>query len=177
VTTLTIGMITSAHRWTSGTNGGLLVDPEDYTVSTWWHVGAGIPMSVYHGRAMLIAVPTDATEEGIREWIEVHRSELTELCDLYEGSEWDGNNHIGRWSQSAGSHDEVELLHRSALEDIPCYWSAADWLHDDSPDRLAQEIEKNGGVRAAAEAIVRVAADYPAILDLDEVVTYLEAAI
>lgn len=109
----------------------LVLDPEDEDVITSTSVGTVMtPMNVHHRRATTVRVPVRASGEAVRRVLLEQAALVEELFDLYEGTEWNGSNKIGQWSDDERA-EELRLQLEQALEGVPTYWLAEDWLGGD----------------------------------------------
>ncbi len=162
--------ITSWNCNSSGLNAYILIDPEDRDVTTWCNVGSGMPMSTYHDRTILIGLPIMAYEADVQTWCEDHADDIAAICDAYEGSGWDGHNHVGRWSDEA---DDLRTALRQALDEatggcscdtIRSYWPADDWLSGDWQGVMGRLLRV--GLTQATE---EESATSDAVLDEDDV--------
>lgn len=126
----------------SGTRVTLYLDPEaPPRVFTLGFIGWGVfrrrlldisPRDL--GTTQLLAVVSDSLEG----WLRDHESELRALAACYEGAYWDGNNHVGRWSDDLdellGAWEE-QLSDAITSHDIHQYWDAAGWFAVGDPHR------------------------------------------
>jgi hypothetical protein len=121
----------------------LILDPENRTLEVVATRGnSGVSFAVFHRRHLSFSVPAAAWEPAVHAWCSSHMAEFAALCDCYRGKEWDGNNHVGRWSDEA---EELETRLDQALEgeEFEKVWSADSWF--------AQAWSEVG--KAASEAI------------------------
>jgi len=114
----------------SGARNFLLIDPEDRSIGTWSNVGFGVPRSVFNGRAIMMRLPEPYVPEMIEEYILGNLETFDDIFSTYQGAEWDGNNHVGRW-ENPESLAELEHEIEEDLLELPTYWDAADWLSGD----------------------------------------------
>ena len=71
-------------------------------------IGTGIPMSVYHRRALRLPVPNHLTPAGYRALLDDITPALREIMAGH-AIQWDGNNHVGRLTDEAqAAFDELE---------------------------------------------------------------------
>jgi hypothetical protein len=161
------------HGSCSGTQVSLYLIPADETSSgaaevvTFSNVGPGCPEAAWHGRWHCLGSPSvDFVAESLVEVLESQRDKLQRIADAYLGSEWDGNNHRGKWDKDADI-DDVEI-------DLECetYWDADDWLGGDWPS-TDREILAATDLQSLAESYVDNAAG-EARLQLDEVLECLQ---
>lgn len=110
----------------------LYVDPESRRISFDRQFGDGTPMRVWHGRAVRLRLPRGAVGEEVSRVLQTDACQelLAELCDRYEGTEWDGSNHVGVWAGDADGVERFGLEERieELFADVPTYWDAGDWL-------------------------------------------------
>ncbi len=77
-------------------NGG---KPQVYTFG---HVGPGTPEAAWHRRHLSLGtVPLDTNAESLKAWLEGQAETLQAISALYQGSEWNGSNEVGRWHEDA----------------------------------------------------------------------------
>lgn len=122
-------------------------------VYSFGRVGSGTPMLAWNRRHLGLG-SVDA--ESLEKWILARADELVELSDAYQGSEWDGNNHVGRWGfpsdEDPSQHFSDELDRALQGGEIGTYWDAGDWL---SPAGTSAYLDRISG----PEDIERVAAE------------------
>lgn len=162
-----------------GDNGRVYLDPEDRTVEAHCWVGTPTtPMAAYHGRMMaLVDIEKDHVEESITEWLESQRDTIAVIADGYQGSEWDGSNHSGTWTDEA--HELAQQLsydYEQAVTDgvIDQYWDAGTWLGGDWEAAMSELLEHDTVAEAAAYITDTALAD-GAHLDVDEVESELRS--
>lgn len=107
-------------------------------------IGNAVPMRVYHQRALRWGIP--AMKADAANVLLASIVPLAERVVAGYSCEWDGSNHVGRYSDDAeGACDEIESLCEMVGEDERLVvWDAAEWF-----DALG------GWARQAAELGVR----------------------
>lgn len=166
-----------------GWRASLVVDPEDRSAYLDTGIGAGTPGNVWHGRALDYSIDSTASGEHLRALLEGEEGQalLAEICDAYQGAEWDGHNLRGTWA--AGTEDDstaadaAGLALRALLEELPTYWAAGDWIGGDRPGVtrevrsliLAAESDE-AEAKALRQYAERMAedAERDALLDVDD---------
>ncbi len=124
----------------------LYVDPEDRTISGHRDTG-GTPEPVWHGRALLLAVPARAVASAVVDLLGALEDDLDDLQSCYRGATWSGSNHVGSWDEEwIQISERIEL----ELEACPTYWEASDWFSGISRDEIARDVEEAGSVEAYA---------------------------
>ena len=160
------------HGSCSGTHVHLYLIPAEETndetpkVITWSNVGAGCPEPAWHSRWLSLPSPSlDYCADSLLEILELQEDELVALAECYEGSHWDGNNHVGSWSEDC---DAIEI-------DVECetYCDASDWLGGNSGREIVDIVSESGSIISASETIVSEAVGIVR-LDQDEVESALE---
>lgn len=132
--TIDDGPLTPDTTGTRGWRACLVLDPEERTVYAFTAIGSGTPMNVWHNRALAISVNALTSGEHLRELLEGDEAQalLADLCDQYEGEEWDGHNNVGCWTcdEETGlpEHTDAVAALEAMIEDVPSYWNAADWI-------------------------------------------------
>lgn len=98
----------------------------------------------YHRREAHISIEPHSRGESILEFIDTHAAELAQIIAGYS-CEWDGNNHVGLWTQEA--LDLLEKLEDDARDEIRTVmvYDSPEELDinitaNDDPDNLAQEV-------------------------------------
>lgn len=160
----------------------LVLDPEDRDVTVFTCIGSGTPMSVWHNRALGVAVNEAAAGESVRAILEDHRNQIDAIFATYQGTRWDGSAHVGQWSTDESNVPEYALLLEAlelALESASAYWSAGDWLGGDwsgCKRELANAMAEAGDDEDRDAVLDRVAAQWveegksnDALLDLADV--------
>lgn len=153
----------------------LILDPEDRTVSLYRCIGSGTPVNVWHNRALTASINIAASGEAVAEILREHASAVEAIFDSYEGSEWDGHNHVGSWAtddQQMPTYTADLASLEAALEDAPTYWSAGDWLEGDwsgSKRELRKALAAGQTADEVAAAWVASGRSDGALLDHDDV--------
>jgi len=98
-------------------------------VFVWSVVGSGQPAPAYHGRWLCLgSVSQRAVAPEIERVVRDHEGEILSALETYQGTRWDGHNHVGTWATDPyGAPVELPDL-EDALGDIPTYWDAGDWF-------------------------------------------------
>lgn len=80
---------------------------------------SGTPEPAYHGRwRHLVDYGPQVVGESVLDALEAREDEWLELAAQYEGSQWDGGNHVGTWSDAERWCDSYEAADsRAALVD------------------------------------------------------------
>lgn len=91
-------------------------------------IGSGVPERAYHQRWHYIGkVSPDAVSESVEATLRRCEGAMLALDATYQGKEWDGHNHVGRWLED--ERLERELLDiREALSEVSTYWAASDYF-------------------------------------------------
>lgn len=131
-------------------------------------INIGIPFAAHHKRLwQLFALGQDVVGASVLDFLRSHEAAIIALADCYEGTEWDGSNHIGQWSADA-------------CDPFPCgvdpsafanYWRAEDWLYDSND---LDGTETNSELDAKAVDLVTEAEREGAFVRLDDVRDVLE---
>lgn len=156
----------------SGFKTDIYLDPEAEKIYTF--VGSNSqPMTAYHRiDRRIVTANSSAIPASVYSAIKSLEDNLDLLIDQYEGSEWNGNNHVGQWSESA--EDTLESIWDQQLE-IASYWDASDWF-EPVTDQLKDAWE-NG---QTAEQIIDEQGcgnEADGMCDRDEAITWLESKI
>lgn len=172
-----------AARSRLGEHASLWLDPEDRTVSVYRAIGNGVPSSVWHSRSRLVALGADVELEGVEVVLRAHEGLIAELFALYAGTEWDGSNHVGGWSDQDRVNEIVEALNDAIGREgaVRSYWDAGDWMSPAKPDvmtalRSALRERADGDLDAAIESVASDevdAASDEALIDHDDAVREL----
>ena len=86
----------------------------------------GCPEPAWHDRWKCIGrVPEDAVGESVLAMLGEYESDLLDLAAAYEGSQWDGNNHVGSWADDGVSLD-------LPWHDVAQWWDPWDWFQGQS---------------------------------------------
>lgn len=115
-------------------------------------VGSGSPLHAWNHRWLhLCSVPPDAVPGELEQIVQAHETEILKLAEAYRGSEWDGNNHVGRWELD----DEYATWALSeAVSECPTYWDVDEWFDGGDPTAVhTRALEL--GVEAATDAEVK----------------------
>ncbi len=105
----------------------IYLDPEQQALYTFTDTG-GIPMDAYHGIDLrIITIKPGAIAESVYDYLSSIEEDLESLLDEYEGSEWNGHNHIGKWKKDEDGMNTLDAIH-SEYPQIAYYWDAGDWF-------------------------------------------------
>lgn len=126
----------------------LELDPEDRVVFVSAQIGSGISSRAFHDRSVCLGLSTVASGKHVRELLEGDEAQeiMGKICDMFEGVEWDGNNHVGIWREEDGQVaylDHVRKL-EEMLESVPEFGSASDYIGCASGDMRHEIREKVG---------------------------------
>lgn len=129
----------------------LYLDPERREVYA-WHDRSSCPAAVWNNRHASLGVVNGAVSpEWLRDYLSDSES-LPVICAGYLGDEWDGHNHIGRWTE--GAQEAIEGF-QHALHDACMYapkvWSADDWICGDVETCKRDAIAVGGVAKWAAQ--------------------------
>jgi len=105
----------------------IYLDPEKCALYTFTNTG-GIPASAYHKiDTRILGVRPSAIAASVTDALLEVEPLLERLTKEYRGTEWDGSNHKGLWTECAEELCEAidEKIH--AFE-IASYWDASDWF-------------------------------------------------
>jgi len=142
------------------------------------HAGVGnigIPEPAFCGRwRWLCRLPKKAVGTTVVEALEDATDELLALAGTYAGSEWDGSNLVGRWSDGEPWDRDAFELGVATYDTADSYLSSGSWeewcdWHDVKPDMASE------GVQALAKEIAEQARDADSYVDEDELADELES--
>lgn len=109
----------------------LYLDPEDREVYTFCCIGSGEPEAAFNHRHISIGgLPGGFVPSTVENFLTLRIDDLNAIADAYEGTYWDGNNHVGRWTEEG-----IELSNSLSREiqdtkDIYVYADPADCFYD-----------------------------------------------
>jgi hypothetical protein len=128
---------------------GLYLDPEARRIGHWEMYGSGTPERVWHGRAVIADLPFGAVGESVEEIVRSDelRDLVAALFALYEGSEWNGSNHIGRWQRDDDEYCDAKHERRRHGERR---------THQRRPHRPARHGVDAGGAAGAVPGAVQL---------------------
>lgn len=163
----------------SGAKATLYLDPENRRVYTFGYVGnASWPVAAHNRiHTSIGAVPIETVPDSLETWIEANASAFEALIDEYEGSKWNGSNHIGQWTEEAVEAAEtLDLLLNEAVNsnEIAQYWDADDWFSSDPEGVISAAIE-TGSISESVEREVSDAEFNGAHLDPEDAERALRA--
>ena len=121
----------------SGFKTDIYLDPETERIYTF--VGSNsTPMSAYHNiDRHILRVGDGAISASVYNAIKDVEDDLHDLLDLYNGSEWNGSNHIGQWSEKA-TELNLRIDDKLFQAEIASYWDAGDWFSPIAGDLKAE---------------------------------------
>jgi len=130
------------------------------------NVGSGWPMMAHNSRHLCLgSVNVDFVAESLVEKLESQKEKLLKIAGCYEGSEWDGSNHIGHWADAEWIDETIHYL------DLECeyYCDAGDWMGNESSASICDQLDDhNFDIQSMSESIVDEA-EGEARLDVDDV--------
>ena len=133
-----------------GWNCCLELDPEDRAVSVSSHIGSGISAKAFHHRTVCLSLSTCASGKHVRELLEGDEAQeiMDDICDMFEGVEWDGHNNVGKWRSGDDGCEEphMDLVRKleEMLESVPDFTSASSYIGCASGDMREEIREKVG---------------------------------
>jgi len=153
---LEIGMIAPLNR--SGARNTLYLIPAEENGGTPCvclssDIGNGVPARAWHRRWLsLVNLPHDVVPESVMDAIEACRDEILHLDAAYQGTRWDGHNHVGVWDY--GDLDQIEWdranvgpIETSILDAIRTYYDPNEYYIgsvDHEVERLFYESWRDG---------------------------------
>lgn len=135
----------------------IVLRPDAREVTVISAYGDGVPVPLWRGLWVRLGEIADGTADTtkIADTLAAHADDLARLCEWHE-SEWDGRNHVGRWTDERAREilqaicDDVA----AACREAPAYWDADEWLAHTSDDELFPR-----GVSGTADAIDALVAE------------------
>lgn len=101
-------------------------DDGEPTVVMFSCVGSGSPERAHHSRWLGLGVVSPrVVPSALEECLESRAEVLHALAAQYEGTTWDGHNHVGHWSDAL-DEDVLYKLHDD-LQDVETFWEASEW--------------------------------------------------
>lgn len=160
------------HGSCSGTNVTAYLVPAEESESgqpriyLFPNVGSGWPMMSHNARHLCLgSINVNFVAESLVEKLESQEEKLLEIAACYNGTVWNGNNHIGQWADA----DWIdETIHQLDLE-CECYGDAGDWMGNESSASICDQLDSyNFDIQSMVESIVDEA-EGQAKLDTDSV--------
>ena len=101
------------------------LDCEEASAEAKWtgEVGGGVPAYVWHKRAIRFSVPSEIRGDVIADFMESEKFQALaqRICAGYV-KRWDGNNHVGRYSDDAAeAREELQQVIADELYDESAY--------------------------------------------------------
>ena len=140
-------------------------------VYTFGIVGAGTPEAALHGRELYLGrVPLSTDADSLREWLQCQEDEIVDLSDQYQGSEWNGNNHVGNWGDLARELNGFDRALEQAItnEQIAQHWDAGEWLSGDPAGTIEAALDRSD-LDAAIADVMKEGETRNALLDREDV--------
>lgn len=104
----------------------IYLDPEAKNIYPFTNTNC-IPGTAYHNiDQFILTVSPSAIAASVYDYLIEIEEELQAIIEEYQGSEWNGNNHVGRWSEE-GMNLKAALSMNHHPE-IASYWDAGDWF-------------------------------------------------
>jgi hypothetical protein len=109
----------------------VILNCDESTLTAGWDgiIGAGMPMNVYHRRTLRWRIPA-LTADAANALLDELLPQMETIVAGYS-CEWDGNNHVGRYTDEAANAIEAVagmLESRSFDGHVIEVWDAADWF-------------------------------------------------
>jgi len=138
-------------------------------VTTFSHVGPGIPMAVHERRALRWGLPP-CTGHGLVLFVQEHAATFAALSQCYEGAEVNAQgNRIGRWhADSEGPWHAIQA--RLETAGLPCRWDAGDLL---APVR-AEEVDAAVEALAEGKSLTRHSRELAASQEADGILVEVD---
>lgn len=109
----------------SGFRCDVYLDPVERRVYTFLGNNSA-PMDAYHNIDQhILTVQDRAIPSTVVDALMGVIDNLESLCDAYQGTAWDGNNHVGTWAEVA--QEITECMGQIDLE-VGCFWDPGDWF-------------------------------------------------
>ena len=90
-------------------------------------IGNAVPIAVWHGRTQRWSIPA-LVKTAANALLEAIAPLAQRVCDGYE-SQWDGSNHVGRYTDDARSAiDEIAYLCQASAEDAVNVIDPLEWI-------------------------------------------------
>lgn len=125
-----------------GTRGfALFINPEQRRCYVDARYVGSIPAPVYHRREVSIPVPANIRAQDLRDYLALSQDLLQAICDAYLGTEWDGNNHVGRWEESEYRERAEFELGEGIDQNCHSGWTdAVQWLSGSEDEILGEML-------------------------------------
>lgn len=149
----------------------IYLDPETEKLYTFTNTG-GVPRTVFHGIDQhILSVSPKVIPQSVVDALLYVESLLESVLKGWEGTEWNGNNHIGLWSE-----DSLDLLteiqQKTNDYEIAHYWDASEWF---SP--VIDDLKTAWREGKTAEQIIdaeNLGNDADGMCDRSEAISWLE---
>lgn len=133
--------LSNTHGYTSGTQACLYLIPSKESASGEIEIymdvqiGNGCSMPAWHGRWYTLgSVGTECEPESLQNALEQFEDDFLEIDAAYNGTVWNGNNHIGQWDQDAIHNSNWDNIAMQAKENCNQFWFADDWFQGSLAD-------------------------------------------
>jgi len=152
----------------SGARNMLVFDPVDNDIYMFSGVGSGMPMEVFNGTSIAIAVPNEVEPESLEKIItDDLDGDFFELPQYYRGSEYRNGKYIGTWDPTA--YEVVEKIEQYIQEHTTQYWDADDYLlGGQTNDQILKDIVSLG-LDEWVDDVIDNAVEHHAALDEEDV--------
>ena len=152
----------------------IYLDPEKRNVYTFLETG-GTPMAAYHKiDKLVLRVYPGAIASSVYNELLVIEDRLAAILGEYQGTVWNGSNHVGKWSQDG--LDQMEALGEyQGQREIAYYWDAGDWF---SP--VSETLKASWEEGQTAEQIIDgqgCGSEQDGMCDRDEAISWLKEEI
>lgn len=113
------------HDFSGQWSTDIYLDPVAQTVYTFLDTNC-TPATAYHNiDRRILSVSPNAIASSVYDWLSNVEDTLASLVGEYEGSEWDGNNDKGKWTEAG--EELLDYLNQLPRE-IASYWDAGEWF-------------------------------------------------
>jgi len=151
----------SSYQWDVKAN--LIIDPDERTVTS--HLSNhGTPMNVWHHCDIAVRVPNMAHYKDVLEILEENTDKLDELASFYEGTSWNGSNHVGTWRE--GYLDSLDSF-RALFYDVRTVINAVDYFCNSGIDIDIDSLM--GDYKSLSQAVEMESFPEEVVLDPDDV--------
>lgn len=146
---------------------GVIVNFDDKDITDICLTGAGVPSNVFHQRAAIFWVSPKTVPELLQVEVVKILPLFQKLQSYYLGYKWDGSNMVGDWIDDPDGIHDVAWEIQSALETVPVYWDAGDFLALANPLDLAFEGDT---ITEIASRVMCEALSEGAFMQMDDLV-------
>lgn len=132
----------------SGFSTKIYLNPEAEKIEVFQDSNNSMPMKAYHHEWLHICnIPSVSVPDSVVSALLEIEDALESAIESYEGTEWNGSNHVGQWSWN--EDDSMHFAQLTSELSFASYWEPGDWF-----ESCMGELKKEWESGKTAEQII-----------------------